>query len=144
MWISVHPSGRYVFAANYGSGTVGVLPVKSNGELAPASDIRQDKGTLGPLHASSAPPGSFAISGHDAPHAHMVHADPSGKRVLSTDLGLALPDFSTGLRQFHRQFLKGYPQQIRSYQQAGAAGLGGMVGAGRHAGQEGRQGKHGV
>ena len=86
--ISVHPSGRYVFAANYGSGTVAVLPVKSNGELAAASDIREDKGTLGPLNASSAPPGSFAISGHDAPHAHMVHADPSGKRVLSTDLGL--------------------------------------------------------
>ena len=40
------------------------------------------------MHAASAPSGSFAISGHDRPHAHMIHADASGRFVLSTDLGL--------------------------------------------------------
>lgn len=37
---------------------------------------------------------------------------------LSTALQLVLPDFSTGLDAFHAQFEQGYPQKIRSYQQA--------------------------
>jgi len=37
---------------------------------------------------------------------------------LSTDLGHAVPDFSTGLDGFYTQFQQGYPQKIRSYQQA--------------------------
>jgi dTDP-4-dehydrorhamnose reductase len=36
---------------------------------------------------------------------------------LSTELGMALPDFSTGLEAFHAQYRQGYPQKIRSYQQ---------------------------
>jgi dTDP-4-dehydrorhamnose reductase len=39
---------------------------------------------------------------------------------LSTDLGQAFPDFSTGLDGFYTQFQQGYPQKIRSYQQAGS------------------------
>ncbi len=87
-YISVHPSGRYVLVANYGGGGVAVLPILANGRLGPATDVQQDRGPVGPQHATSAPPGSFAISGHDAPHAHMIHVDPSGKRVISTDLGM--------------------------------------------------------
>jgi dTDP-4-dehydrorhamnose reductase len=41
---------------------------------------------------------------------------------LSTDLGSALPQFSTGLEEFYAQYQQGYPQKIRSYQQAGASG----------------------
>ena len=37
---------------------------------------------------------------------------------LSTDLGRPLPDFSTGLDGFYTQHQQGYPQKIRSYQQA--------------------------
>jgi dTDP-4-dehydrorhamnose reductase len=37
---------------------------------------------------------------------------------LSTDLGHEVPDFSTGLDGFYTQFQQGYPQKIRSYQQA--------------------------
>ena len=37
---------------------------------------------------------------------------------LSTELGQSLPDFSTGLDEFHEQFKEGFPQKIRSYQQA--------------------------
>jgi dTDP-4-dehydrorhamnose reductase len=36
---------------------------------------------------------------------------------LSTALGEALPEFSTGLNEFHTQFIQGYPQKIRSYAQ---------------------------
>ncbi len=37
---------------------------------------------------------------------------------LSTALQLQLPDFSTGLDAFHAQYEQGYPQRLRSYQQA--------------------------
>ena len=77
-----------MLAANYAGGTVAVLPIGPNGALGPATDVKQDEGTVGPAHASSAPSGSFAISGHDRPHAHMIQADPSGHFVLASDLGL--------------------------------------------------------
>jgi 6-phosphogluconolactonase (cycloisomerase 2 family) len=50
--------------------------------------VKKDAGTIGPRKATNAPAGSFAFSGHDQTHAHMVKADPSGHFVLSTDLGL--------------------------------------------------------
>jgi len=86
--LSVHPSGKYLLVANYFGGTAAVFPIRSNGELGSASDVKKDQGKVGPRHPSSAPPGSFAISGHDVPHAHMIQADPSGRFVLASDLGL--------------------------------------------------------
>jgi 6-phosphogluconolactonase (cycloisomerase 2 family) len=86
--LSVHPSGKYVLVANYAGGAVAVLPVLANGGVGAAVDVKHDKGTVGPVHAATAPPGSFAISGHEGPHAHMIQADPSGRFVLQADLGL--------------------------------------------------------
>lgn len=86
--LSVHPSGKYVFVANYHGGTVAVLPVQANGSLGAATDVKEGQGKLGNLPAASAPPGSFAISGHDRTHGHMIQSDPSGKFIVSTDLGL--------------------------------------------------------
>lgn len=88
--LSVHPSGKYVFVANYDGGSVAVLPILPGGGLGLATDVKKNKGTVGSNQPASAPPGSFAISGHDAPHAHMIHSDPTGQFVLSTDLGLDL------------------------------------------------------
>lgn len=86
--ISVHPAGRYAFVANYGGGSVAVLPIRDNGELGPAVDTKKHQGTVGPARAANAPPGSFAISGHNAPHAHMMQSDPAGAFVFAADLGL--------------------------------------------------------
>jgi len=86
--LSVHPSGKYVLVANYAGGTIAVLSIKDNGELGEATDVKKDQGTLGAKRATSAPPGSFAISGHDKPHGHMIQAEPGGKFVISTDLAL--------------------------------------------------------
>jgi 6-phosphogluconolactonase len=86
--VSVHPAGRHVFVANYGGGTVAVLPVRPDGGLGAATDTKIHEGVVGPTRATNAPPGSFAISGHNSPHAHMIQADPSGRFVLATDLGL--------------------------------------------------------
>ena len=86
--LSVHPSGKFVLVANYAGGKVAVLPIRPNGELGSATDVKADVGKVGPTHAASGPAGSFAISGHEAPHAHMIQADPSGRFVLASDLGL--------------------------------------------------------
>ena len=87
-YVAFHPSGRYLFVANYFSGSVAVLPIVEDGRLGPATDIKTDAGRIGPTHATNAPPGSFAFSGHDRTHAHQIGADPSGKFVLHVDLGL--------------------------------------------------------
>ena len=87
-YVSVHPSGRFVLVANYFGGSVAVLPILPGGGLGAATDLRKDAGTVGPKKATNAPPGSYAVSGHDRAHAHMIQADPSGCFVLHVDLGL--------------------------------------------------------
>lgn len=86
--MSIHPSGKYAFVANYEGGTSAVLPIRSNRELGLATDVKRHEGKAGPTQASSAPPGSFAISGHDRPHAHMIQSDASGRFIFAADLGL--------------------------------------------------------
>ncbi len=87
-YVSIHPSGRFLFVANYFGGSIAVLPILADGRLGKATDIRVDTGQIGPTKATHAPPGSFAFSGHDRTHAHMIQADPSGRFVLHVDLGL--------------------------------------------------------
>src|ERR1700675_4212761 len=87
---SVHPSGKFVFVANYGGGNVAVFPVGPDGALGEATDVRP---SVGPRHRARAvddPPGQFAVSDHDGPHLHMVAADPSGQFVIANDAGLDL------------------------------------------------------
>jgi len=92
--LSVDPRGRYVFVANYGGGSVAVLPVRADGSLGTPTDVVDDVNAcspacrVGPGRAGKAPRGSFATSGHDAPHAHMVQPDPSGDVIVANDLGL--------------------------------------------------------
>ena len=85
--MSLDASGKYAFVANYGGGTIAVLPIVEGGRLATAVDVHRDLGLMGAKTATNAPPGSFAISGHDAPHEHMIAADPGNRFVLSVDLG---------------------------------------------------------
>ena len=86
-YVSLDATGRYAFVANYFGGNIAVFPILPNGSLGRSVDFHQDNGSLGSIHATNAPPGSFAISGHDAPHAHMIHPDPKNRFVLQTDLG---------------------------------------------------------
>lgn len=87
-YVSLHPTGKFLLVANYFGGSVAVLPIGGDGSLGAAADVKQDQGPIGPRRATNAPPGSFAISGHDRTHAHMIQADPSGRFVLHVDLGL--------------------------------------------------------
>jgi 6-phosphogluconolactonase len=80
--LSVDPTGRYVMAANYsgtttGQGNIAVLPIQRDGQLSPPSDVVIHRGTLGPNTGRQ-----------EAPHAHMILPDLSGRYVLANDLGL--------------------------------------------------------
>jgi 6-phosphogluconolactonase (cycloisomerase 2 family) len=87
-YLSVHPGGKFLLVANYFGGSIAVLPILNDGQLGEATDIKNDAGKIGPPRATNAPRGSFAFSGHDRTHAHMIQADASGKFVLHADLGL--------------------------------------------------------
>ncbi len=88
--LSVHPSGKFVFVANYGGGNVAVFPVGPEGALGEATDVRPSVGPRHHARAAADPPGQFAFSDHDGPHLHMVAADPSGQFVIANDAGLDL------------------------------------------------------
>jgi 6-phosphogluconolactonase (cycloisomerase 2 family) len=85
--MSLDATGKFAFVANYLGGSIAVLPILAGGKLGSAVDTHRDTDSLGSRHASDAPGGSFAISGHDSPHAHMIAPDPYNKFVLATDLG---------------------------------------------------------
>ncbi len=87
-YVSIHPSSRFLLVANYFGGSVAVLPILADGRLGDATDVKNDTGKIGPTKATNTPPGSFAFSGHDRTHAHMIQADSSGRFVLHADLGL--------------------------------------------------------
>lgn len=82
---SVHPGGRHLLVANYGDGRLAVLPIAADGSLGATTDVQAPEGPVGAERAEAGPPGSFAISGHDGSHAHII--ETAGRFVLSTDLG---------------------------------------------------------
>ena len=88
--ISVHPSGKFAFVANFGGGNVVVFPIGADGALGEASDVRPSVGARHHGRAVDDPLGQFAVSDHDSPHPHMVAADPSGQFVVANDAGLDL------------------------------------------------------
>jgi 6-phosphogluconolactonase len=77
--ISIHPSGRYVLNACYGSGTVAANPIHADGSLGAPTAVVQHEGS-GP-----------DTSRQEGPHAHMIITDPAtgpGRgHVLVADLG---------------------------------------------------------
>ena len=87
-YVSLSRDGGHLFVANYFGGSVAVLPIRADGSLGEASDVKEDAGEIGPTRAQNAPPGSFAFSGHDRTHAHQILPSPDGRHVLHVDLGL--------------------------------------------------------
>jgi 6-phosphogluconolactonase len=75
--LSLDPSGSWLMAANYNSGSLTILPVLPDGRLGPGSDYVEHAGALGPNPQRQ-----------DAAHAHMLQFDPGGRFVLASDLGL--------------------------------------------------------
>ncbi len=74
--LSVDSAGRYVYAANYNSGTVAVYPIQNDGSLGPASDVVRHTGSgLDPRR-------------QEGPHAHSVTLSPNDRFAFVADLGL--------------------------------------------------------
>ena len=73
-YVSLDKSGKWVMCANYGSGTVAVLPVKDSGSLGEATMVHQHTGKGPSPH-------------QDAAHAHFILQNPSNSLIYSCDLG---------------------------------------------------------
>ncbi|MBI4471483.1 MAG: lactonase family protein [Acidobacteria bacterium] len=68
--------GRNLLVANYGSGSVSVLPVQSDGRLGEPTDLVQHSGK------------SVDPDRQEGPHAHCVTLDPANRFAFVCDLGL--------------------------------------------------------
>ena len=69
-------SGKWLFVANYGGGSVAAFPVQDDGKLGEASAFFQ--------HAGS----SVNKARQSGPHGHAEVVSPDNKFVLAADLGL--------------------------------------------------------
>ncbi len=74
---ALDPTERYLVVANYGSGSVAVLPIGEDGKLQPVSQLVAVQGTPGPDPKEQA-----------SSHPHAVVFDPSGRFVVVPDKGL--------------------------------------------------------
>jgi 6-phosphogluconolactonase len=74
--LALDPSGKWLFVANYNSGSVAEFPVHDDGTLGEASAFVQ--------HAGS----SVNRQRQSGPHAHETVISPDGKTVFVPDLGL--------------------------------------------------------
>lgn len=74
--LAIDPRGRYLIVANYGSGSVSVLPVRPDGTLGDARVVALP-GQPGPNRVEQA-----------SSHPHQVLFDPSGRFLVVPDKGL--------------------------------------------------------
>jgi 6-phosphogluconolactonase len=75
-YVTVDPSGRVALVADYWSGTLALYPVRPDGSLAEAADVRQHTGS-GPDAARQ-----------EGPHAHSVLVAPGDRFAVAADLGI--------------------------------------------------------
>jgi 6-phosphogluconolactonase len=74
--LAVDHTGKKVLVANYGGGSIEVLPVKDNGGLGEATAFIQHQGS------------SVNKQRQEGPHAHFITTDPANRFALTCDLGL--------------------------------------------------------
>lgn len=83
-YLSLHPSGNWLFAANY----LVEAPALRPAQAVVVFPIEADGG-VGPAVASASHSGHGPVAGRqDAPHPHCALASPDGRFVLVADLGL--------------------------------------------------------
>jgi len=75
--LSVHPSGRYLLASNYGKGDFPIYQILADGSIGPMTDAFQDTG-------NGAGPNPDRQEG---PHAHQILTDLDARHVFGVDLG---------------------------------------------------------
>lgn len=75
-FLSLDKTGRYVFLANFGSGSISVLRVRPDGSLGEETAFIQDLGH------------SINPSIQAGPHPHSILVSPDNRHVIVSDLGL--------------------------------------------------------
>jgi 6-phosphogluconolactonase len=75
-FVTVDTRGRNVLVANYGGGSVAVLPIDSNGLLGETKDFVQHTGS------------SVNPQRQQGPHAHSINLSPDNRFAIVPDLGL--------------------------------------------------------
>jgi 6-phosphogluconolactonase len=74
--LTVDKTGKFVLVANYGSGSVAVLPILPDGRLGEATCAIQHEGK------------SVNPQRQEGPHAHSINLDPANKFAIVADLGI--------------------------------------------------------
>lgn len=74
-YVDVDRSGRFVLVANYSGGNIAVLPIRSDGSLGEAIDVKQYVGS------------SINVERQEGPHAHCIVLDPANRFAYGCDLG---------------------------------------------------------
>ncbi|MBM4026241.1 MAG: lactonase family protein [Planctomycetes bacterium] len=75
-YVAVDREGQFLLVANYGSGSVALLPIAADGRLAPATSVMQHEGS------------SVNPARQKAPHAHAFVFDPANRFAFAPDLGI--------------------------------------------------------
>jgi 6-phosphogluconolactonase len=76
VYVIVDKTGRNVLVANYGGGSVAVLPIATDGTLKPASAFVQHTGS------------SVNTDRQSVPRAHSINLDPGNRFAYAADLGI--------------------------------------------------------
>jgi 6-phosphogluconolactonase len=74
-YVILDQTGKFVLVANYVGGNVSVLPVRNDGSLGEATDLKQNSGK------------SINTERQEAPHAHCVELDRTNRFAYVCDLG---------------------------------------------------------
>lgn len=76
-YLSFDRTGKFLFVANYTSGTITVFPILPDGKLGEHTAALQNKGALGPNKERQ-----------EGPHAHWIEVSAHNRYVYVADLGL--------------------------------------------------------
>ena len=74
-YVVVDRTNSFVLVANYFGGNVAVLPIRKDGSLGEATDMKQDAGS------------SINVERQQGPHAHCIELDPANRFAYGCDLG---------------------------------------------------------
>ena len=74
--VSIDHAGRNLLVANYGGGSISVIPIKSNGRLGKPTGFAQHKGS------------SVNLRRQKEPHAHSINVSPDNRFAFAADLGI--------------------------------------------------------
>jgi 6-phosphogluconolactonase len=76
-YLSFDKTGKYLFVANYSSGTIAVFPILTDGRLGEHTALVKDQGVTGPNKERQ-----------EGPHAHWIEVSSDNRFAFVADLGL--------------------------------------------------------